>query len=345
LAYFVGATMVASALVGPVIALTRFARDPLRRRELRRGRLATVATLAVVAVVALLAMPVNYYVHAPLVLLPEEATRIYATVDGQLSDTVAAGEPVAAGQTVARLENADIELELARLAGQHELQKLRVHHFELLRGHDAEASAQLPAARAALDDLARQLADLRHDAERLTITAPTGGTMIAAPSNHQGSPSRGRLDRWSGTLLDPANRGALVEAGTLVGLVGSTDRLKAVLLVDDTDIARLARGQTVRLRLEQMPGQVLAGEVIDVARRDAESASAAVSSRDDLAPLFANLAPPGRASVHYQAHVRLELPEVPLAIGGRGEAKIAAERVTLARWILRYLAQTFRLPA
>jgi hypothetical protein len=41
----------------------------------------------------------------------------------------------------------------------------------------------------------------------------------------------------------------------------------------------------------------------------------------------------------------LTLPEVPLTIGGRGQAKIAAERITLARWILRYLAQTFRLPA
>ena len=27
------------------------------------------------------------------------------------------------------------------------------------------------------------------------------------------------------------------------------------------------------------------------------------------------------------------------------QAKIAAERITLARWIVRYLAQTFRLPA
>jgi hypothetical protein len=96
--------------------------------------------------------------------------------------------------------------------------------------------------------------------------------------------------------------------------------------------------------LDQLPGQVLEGTVADVARRDAESGNSA-SAADDLAPLFAGLAPPGRADVHYQAHVRLTLPEVPLTIGGRGQAKIAAERITLARWILRYLAQTFRLPA
>jgi len=28
----------------------------------------------------------------------------------------------------------------------------------------------------------------------------------------------------------------------------------------------------------------------------------------------------------------------------RGQAKIAAEQITLARWLARYFAQTFRLP-
>jgi hypothetical protein len=41
----------------------------------------------------------------------------------------------------------------------------------------------------------------------------------------------------------------------------------------------------------------------------------------------------------------LNSPPQDLAIGGRGQAKIAAERITLARWIMRYLGQTFRLPA
>ena len=48
------------------------------------GRLATVATLALVAAIVILAWPVNYYVRAPLVLLPTNATRVYATVDGTL---------------------------------------------------------------------------------------------------------------------------------------------------------------------------------------------------------------------------------------------------------------------
>jgi hypothetical protein len=33
-----------------------------------------------------------------------------------------------------------------------------------------------------------------------------------------------------------------------------------------------------------------------------------------------------------------------LIIGGRGEAKVTSERITVGRLIYRYLAQTFRLP-
>jgi hypothetical protein len=38
------------------------------------------------------------------------------------------------------------------------------------------------------------------------------------------------------------------------------------------------------------------------------------------------------------------MPDQGLVIGGRGEAKIAAQQVTLARRMLRWLGRTFRLP-
>jgi putative peptide zinc metalloprotease protein len=347
LAYMLGFVMLGGVMIGPVTRTARMIRSPLLRREARGGRLATAAVLALAAAVAVLTIPVNYYVRAPLVLLPENATRVYATVDGLLEAAAPAGEQVEAGDTIAKLVNPDVERELVRLAGQHDSQRLRLAHLELLRGSDPEASAQLPAARAALADLEQQLSDLRRDADRLTLTAPAAGTLIAAPGRARGrsaAKSNGRLEQWSGALLDEANRGALVEAGTLVGLVGDPKQLDAVLLVEDTDVARLASGQAARVRLDQLPGQVLTGEVVDAARRDAQDAVSSSAAQADLESLFAGLVRPGQQANHYQARVRFAMPDEPLAIGGRGEAKIAAERITLGRWLWRYLAQTFRLP-
>jgi putative peptide zinc metalloprotease protein len=344
LAYALGLTLVGGALVGPVNVGLQFVRNPFRRRELRQGRLAIVATIALVAAIVILAWPVNYYVRAPLVLLPTDAARVYATVDGTLQTALPAGRKVAANEPLARLTNSEIEVELARLEGEHELARVRLDNLEKLRGQDAEAGPKLPAARAEVADRAERLAARRHDADRLALVAPAAGVVIPAPALDRRTPNDGRLPTWSGVLLDEPNRGAWVEPGTLVCLVGDPAKLSAVLLVDDTDVARLAVGQNVRMILEQVPGRVLTGEVVDVARRDVKRSDSAMTARADLAPLFAGLVPPGRDEAHYQVRVKLDGPAPLLAIGGRGEAKIAAERITLARWLARYFAQTFRLP-
>lgn len=344
LAYMVGLTLVGGALVRPSLNLYQFARNPLRRRQLRTGRIGTIATAALVALVVILVWPVNYYVQAPLVLLPADAARIFATVDGTLASALPAGHMVSARQPLVQLENSKMALDLARLAGEHELARLQLENLQRLRGQDEEAGPKIPAARARLADLAAQLADRERDAERLILTAPISGAVIPVPNAPPRAAQDGRLNTWSGNLLDESNRGALVEPGTLVCLVGDPQNLSAVLLVDDTNVPRLTPGQPVRLMLDQAPGEILTGEVLDVARHDAETSHTAATARADLAQLFAGLTPPGRSNKHYQVRVQLDDAPHALAIGGRGHAKIAAQRITLARWLLRYLSQTFRLP-
>ncbi len=356
LAYALGLTMLGGALVGPISGAARLARDPLRRGELRTGRLTLVAAVSLAAMVGILSLPVNYYVKAPLVLLPEDAARVHATIEGTLAEALPAGSAVKRGQIIGRLTNTETDLELARLEGEHRLRQMRVEHLERRRGLDRKANDELPTARAALADSERRLDERRRDAKRLTLTAPIDGVVIAAPAlpRHPTPDTRhltARLATWSGSLLDDWNGGAFVEPGALVCLVGNPSRLAAVLLVDDTDVKRLQAGQRARLRLDQLPGQVIDGEVMDVARHDVREFDNETAGRADLAPLFAGLAPPGRSAALYQVRVRFDavagLSEAgykTLVIGGRGQAKVAAERITLARRIVRYFAQTFRLP-
>jgi putative peptide zinc metalloprotease protein len=345
-AYAVGFIVLGTTLVRPAMNAVELARNPVRRAELRKGRIAWMTALGLAAVVAILSVPVNYYVPAPFTLMPDEATRVFATVDGTLTDALRPGARIARGEPIARLENADIRLELARLEGEDRLQQLRVEHLERLRGVDPEANNKLPAARAARDDSKRRLADVRREAERLTLTAPADGVVIRAPRTHSDATDAagGRLPAWTGSLLDTSNRGALVEAGTLVCLVGDPGRLTAVLLVNDADVKRLRPGQIVRMKMDQLPGRVIDGQVVEVARHDAGSADSAASRQADLAGLWEGLVPPGERAPLYQARVRFNAPDQQLVVGGRGEAKVAAERITLGRRIYRYFAQTFRLP-
>jgi putative peptide zinc metalloprotease protein len=340
LAYGLGFAMLGGALYQPLAGLSKVARNPARRAELRTGRLAIVGAVALALAVAILAAPVNYYVRAPLVIMPANAARIYATVDGTIVSALPPGKQVDAGETIAVLENSAIALDLSRLEGQRQEQQLRVEHLDRLRGLDAKAGEQLPAARAVLASLEERWQERRRDAQRLNLKAPAAGVIVAVPPTHAKDDGSGKLPTWSGLVLDEANRGARIEAGTLVCLVGDPDDRSAVLLVEDTDAARVRPGQEVRLRLDQLPGQVVTGKVVSAADDEASDQS----RQGTLANLFAGLTAPGDRRAHYEVRVDFDEPTETLLIGGRGVAKIAAERITIAQSLLRFLARTFRLP-
>jgi hypothetical protein len=344
LAYAIGLTAVAGAMIGPATGAVHLLRNPLRRSEIRSGRLAWIVAIGLCALVLILSLPVNYYVRAPLVLVPEEAMRVYATTGGRLASAAAAGSRVSRGELVGQLIDPDLERELVRLEGEHALRQLRVEHLERLRGVDPEANDALPTARAALADTKQRLDDRRRAVERLALRSPVGGVVIAAPHVPPSSAVSSRLATWSGSLLEPVNLGAQLEPGTLVCLVGDPARLTAVLLVDDAEVKRLQPGQHARLVIDQMPGQVIEGEVVDVGRHELREDASEAAARADLAPLFAGIVPPGQSGAFYQARVQFDASKAPLVVGGRGYAKVAAERITLARYIVRCLGQTFRLP-
>ena len=73
------------------------------------------------------------------------------------------------------------------------------------------------------------------------------------------------------------------------------------------------------------------------------------SGPPDLSPLLAGLVAPARNAPLYETRVKFGVlagsssETLGLIIGGRGEAKVTAERITVGRRILRY-SETFRLP-
>jgi putative peptide zinc metalloprotease protein len=276
--------------------------------------------------------------------MPEGAARVYATIDGTLASALPAGQRVMRGEVIGRLKNVEVSRELARVEGEFRLRKLRVEHLERLRGVDPAANDELPTARAALADAERRADDRRQEEARLALASPSEGIILPAPRSTSANTSPERLARWSGSLLDASNLGATVEPGTLVCLVGDPSRHTAILLVDEMDVKRLQPGQNVWMRIEELPGRVIQGKVVDVARREVQGADSETAGQSDLAALYAGILPAGRHTALYEARVRFDMPEELLVIGGRGQAKVATERITFGRSILRLLGQTFRLP-
>lgn len=157
---------------------------------------------------------------------------------------------------------------------------------DVLDGPDAttltNARDKVSQAQGQLDGAEVQIEQLRLKLQQATLTAPIAGTVTA-------------LD------IEP---GQQIGAGQAVGTLSNLAELEVEVLLDQTDVARMAVGQPAEVTVDAFRDSPLSGEVVDVALV-AETASGVVL---------------------YPVTVRLAPAEVPLRVGMTADVSIITER-------------------
>lgn len=156
-----------------------------------------------------------------------------APFDGFLAEAlVRAGETVTKGQTLARLDDRDLQLERSRWSAEREQlqRRYQVAQAQADRATMGVLAAQMNQAEAQLSLVEERLA-------RATVVAPYDGVVVSGDLSQQiGSP---------------------VETGRLLFEVAPLQGYRVMLEVDDRDIARLVTGQGGELVLSGMPDRRL----------------------------------------------------------------------------------------
>lgn len=339
------ATVVVGMIMVPAKSVWRTLASPIMRKRIRPANVVGSTILLLTVVAGLFFVPLPYRVTAPVTIEPLGARRVYVSVPGRLTRSVANGDVVRQGDRLALLENSDVQSEFESVQGQFLVQQLRVDSLESLRGRNADFAAQLPAAKEMLADLEKRLIQLRSDLGTLSLTAPVSGTVLPPPSVATDQASKTHLRSWVGTPLDPENLGCFLERRTLVCLVGQPGRFEAILSVDQSSVQAVRKGQRVRILLDIAPGKILWGTISDLSRNNVQSGPAAsweLADRPDA------MKTPSRDSVQatneatYRAHVVIDDNDVPLTIGASGWAKVLVEPQPLSERIYRILAKTFK---
>lgn len=310
-------------------------------QEISFGRLAISGVVALSLLLACFYVPLPQRIAAPATIEPRGASRIYASVSGELGETLPVGTEVKAGDVVARLENLALKRDVVRLETEKRQQELVILELETIRGDDPAAAAGIPAARESLADLNQRIIQLHELIGRLTLVAPQDG-MVFAPPNRRNSPAPRELAAWSGTPLDPFNRGATIEASTLVGLVARPRELEAIAVVHQADAPLIQPGSRVYLKIDQTAGGTILGKVEQVARADTDelplhlAATGAIPGRREegkgLRPL---------ATV-YQVRIAVDDAPAELLPGAMGRVRIVGVAEPIAARVRRWLAKTFR---
>ncbi len=151
-----------------------------------------------------------------------------------------------------------------------QLQQATLDYQKALSAYNAKftpSEAQLKSAQAQIQAARDQLARL----------SPTSDDIVQAQANADAARAardlaKQRLDEatlfapFDGTItmldLDP---GAVVQPGKPVLTLANIDQLQIKLNIDETDIPRVALGQSVSLDLDAFPGKEIQGSVIDIA--------------------------------------------------------------------------------
>ena len=102
-------------------------------------------------------------------------------------------------------------------------------------------------------------------------------------------------------------------------------------MLDQRDMEFVRVGQSVRVQLEQSPGQMLSGTIREVAEIDLQVAPTELLPAGSIPTQADESGVQRPVSTAYQARVALDRTDTALLIGEAGQAKIYAAPLSLAR--------------
>ena len=207
---------------------------------------------------------------------------VYVTVPGELQEAIAANDSVRKGDVLARLSDPDLDRQILEVTNRRNAQALRLQDLQARQAGGPEVAAQIPTAKESLADLEERLRQLEAYRDLLLLKSPATGAVYAPPLTPQEHSQPDRLGTWSGSPLEEANRGCWLEAGTLLCTVAERDRFEAIAFVDQQTMDLVRAGQSVRILLQQRPGQILRGVVRETARTRLDVGPRQLAAAGDL---------------------------------------------------------------
>lgn len=338
--------MIGMSLIGmiviPMFKLVKFFIYPGRLREVKPIRL--LVSIAIVAAVTafLFLIPVSRHVTASFVLRPTDSQQVFVVESGKIKSLEKQqGDPVSKGETIAVLENDELQLEIERLGGQLAREKAALATLKLASRERSGIGRQISETVARITKLQRRLEIQAEKEQCLELVATRDGTIIAPPNVPAAPPSEfgARLHSWTGAPMDPANRSAQFEASTLFCIVGDPELMQAMLVVDESDIKLVSIGQKVELMLDEFSGERFKGEVINVSQDSLTELPRELSITNG-GKVAVGPSPTGGEMpllTSYEVSVSISSENRKLLTGFRGSAKIEVSSLPLGQQVVRYL--------
>ncbi len=212
-------------------------------RKLWKSRKAQIAGVCIALASLAMLLPVPYKIHCESVVEPVTRRYVAAPFEGTLDKTFAkAGDVVAEGDLLAKMDDQEIEWERASLVADKNQALKKRDSAQASHHYSDQQIAQLEAERI---DLKIKLLD--HRSKLLEIRSPFAG-MIAS----------GDLERAEGAKL---------KIGQTLFEIAPLDKMILEVAIADSEIAHVAKGQQVDIRLDAFPGELMSATITRIEPR------------------------------------------------------------------------------
>jgi putative peptide zinc metalloprotease protein len=333
-------------VIQPLVSAYKFFSVPGRLGKVDRTRMWSTIGLLTVIIAAVLFVPLPSHVFCNLEVQARDAAWVYVEVAGTLDEVyVKPGDQVEKGQKLAQLESPDIDVKIADLTGQRETYKAQLASLETLSFKESQTADRIAPVKEQLASVEQQLVDRQLDKQKLTLVAPIAGTVLPPPLVPEQTQADAQLPTWSGSPLEKENLGATLVVGSKFCQIGDPQRLEARLVIDQSDIELIARGQRVDVMLVQAAGYVYVSQIDKVSTENLKVSPVHLSSlQGGELPTKADAGGvPRPLSPVYEAVAPLpeQDPKGLLRLGLVGRAKVITPPRTLANRLWRYVSRTF----
>ncbi len=328
----------------PISGIYKFLKVPGRRDEVKSLNMSITAAVVTLIIAGIGLIPLSQRVWCAAELRPRGEETVYVTVDGRLEELlVAAADRVEKGQELARFSNIDLELQIADLEGQEAGYRARLSSLERERFTDSAAGMEIGTVEESLKSVQEQLAKKRQYQRELVLKAPRAGLVLPPETVDERPDPGGRLSGWSGNALAKKNLGATYAEGTVLCMVGEPQHFEAVMIVDQTEVEFVERGQKVDLKLNAFPFETFTGTVDEIAETHIEVGSERLSVKagGSIPTTTDEMGREVPISTSYEVLMHLDDPGNLLTPGMRGNARIVVGSRTVGQWLWRLFWQTF----
>jgi putative peptide zinc metalloprotease protein len=339
-----GAMSLYGLLIAPLWKLAKFFYVPGRLDLVEKNRLWTSVGVVSALLLAITFVPFPHRVFGSLEIEPRDAESVYVEVPGRLTELfVKPGDKVETGAKLATLANLDVSLAMAELKTTREQYRSQVMSLRQRRFADRAAGAELPSVEKHLAAVEEQLREKETDFQRLVLIAPTTGSILPPPELPNRPSPDGKLSTWSGTPFEPKNLNCFLDEGTMFCQVGDPTKVQALVVVDQADVEFVHAGQTVDIKLAEMPGETFRGTIQEVSKGEMKTLPRHLSNKSggELATKTDEAGVERPLSISYQVKVPLSDEQSRILIGMRGNAKIFAPWESMGSRVWRWFSQTF----